>query len=151
MRFKMKQHILFGLLTAALTAGCAYRYDQKPAPVTSVPIVTKIDLKQELPIYDFYHVCDQIELKDGDYYAGTPEIPATYSVRDNAHVCRLKILTEFPEQVYVDNGCDNTIDYAYAGGRFYDRETLAKEEDIAPFDQELKLEQALVCPKNRIE
>ncbi|MEK6969100.1 MAG: hypothetical protein AABW48_01600 [Nanoarchaeota archaeon] len=148
----MKQHILLGLLTAALTTGCAYKYGQKPVTVTTAPIVVKIGPQQELPIYDFYHVCDKVELKNGDYYAGTPEIPATYSVRDNAHICRLKILTEFPEMIYVDTGCDNTLDYAYSGEKLYTRQDLtALKEDIKLFDLELKLEQALVCPKNRIE
>lgn len=147
----MKTHVLLGVLAAALTAGCAYRYGPKPAMAAPAPIVTEVEQKQESPITDFYHVCEQIELKDGDYYAGTPEMPATYSVRDGAAVCRLRILTEYPEMIYVDFGCDNRLDYAYDGMRFFDRETLAKEEDVKHFDEELKLEQMQVCKKNRIE
>ncbi len=151
----MKQHLLLGVLAAALMAGCTYRYGYKPVRVASAP-ETEVGQKQVSAIpgfyqVDFYQVCEKIELKDGDYYAGTPEMPATYSVRDGATICRLKILTEYPEMSYVDKDCDSTLDYAYSNGQLFDRETLAKEEDIKHFDEELKLEQAMVCEKNRMD
>lgn len=156
----MNKYLHLGSLVAALSLGCANSVVVEPAsPVESVksaepvneapvePVTKSVPLPKELGLP---YVCDKIDLQDGAYNAGTPVMPATYLVRKNASECGL-LLGGVPPAMYVDSGCDNTLDFVVIEEAILSREELAKETDnLAVFDQALQLGQMFACKENKI-
>ena len=89
-------------------------------------------------------------IKDGEYFVGTPKMPAAYFVQKNATSCGL---TLNPKILYIDLDCDNTLDFIYLNyGHVLSREKLSERTaDLSVFDEALKLGQMRVCKENRIK
>lgn len=144
----MNKYLHLGSLVAALSVGCAANNAVEPVKDNSTKKATENPADGEIWPY----LCDQVDLKDGIYDVGTSKVPALYLVRGKATECGFFQAgpNENLNALYLDSGCDNTLDFFYGKEFRLSREDVAKETDVAIFDQVLKLAQAFVCNENRL-
>ena len=148
----MNKYLHLGTLVAALTAGGCYHTALPDTPVYPDEPVKEVTQQPKEEV-KWPSVCDKIDLKDGEYNAGTPVLPATYYVYENAAKCMLDLKNKNTDTytTYIDVGCDNTMDAVNIGDFFLVREQLGRESDVSIFDQTLSLGQMFVCKENRIK
>lgn len=145
----MNKYLHLGSLVAALSLGCANSTAGKPAEEAKPSEILK-EQPQEPTEFVWPYICDKIDLQDGVYNAGVPTMPATYVVRIKNNECGL--LLGIPPTVYVDTGCDNTVDFVFENGALFDRAEIAKMvPDISLFDLALQLAQQFACKENQLQ